>query len=240
MRKGTPSLNLKPITSRGCYHSPNLKRVTRTDHQATKYGARRTFMALARRLTHRPRRASELARDATGQTQRWETSRTTWFSCRRSAVDGRGTYIHACEIDQDCDKRPHTPRAAKSSYPKLPSSHLHPQLEKKKAVLKPADLLYQSAIACIAVQSRGWVFATAWTFWPLPNSPHPLIFSSCSSSGASCRVDTCTFDKRGRPLISHGPAFEAEKVPTNSQTPDPHALYPSLGGANQGQLIRWP
>lgn len=44
--RATPSLNLKIITNRGCYHSPNLKRVTRTDHQAY-YGARWTFMGIS-------------------------------------------------------------------------------------------------------------------------------------------------------------------------------------------------
>jgi hypothetical protein len=77
--------------------SPNLKRVTRTDHQAY-YGARRTFMALARRLIQRPRRASQKTRRRYGPRATVRGEHDHMGSCE--ADDGSKGYVSPCMQDR--------------------------------------------------------------------------------------------------------------------------------------------
>lgn len=185
-RKGTPSLNLKssPAEAVTAALTSNVSRGRIIKHTMEHGGL---LWALARRLINRPRKASQITRRrygprATGGSQHDHMGK----------LKGRGsTYIHACKIDQTVTVPLAPQPAAKSSYPKLPSSHLtHPQLEKMGEKKGKVRLLNPQIYHAPRRRPEG-VFCHRVGFFLATRSPTPTAkyFPSHrpSMSGARCR-----------------------------------------------------
>lgn len=196
--------------------------------------------ALARRLINRPRKASQITRRrygprATGGSQHDHMGK----------LKGRGsTYIHACKIDQTVTVPLAPQPAAKSSYPKLPSSHLtHPQLEKMGEKKGKVRLLNPQIYHAPRRRPEG-VFCHRVGFFLATRSPTPTAkyFPSHrpSMSGARCRPLTYA-RRRGLRALGSGLRLKRRRrqrqpsPPLQPPSPDPI----STGRANHGQLFKW-